>query len=170
MRRWIRLHLLFAVMCSLAFAQAAPKWESHVVSDSQNGSTFTELRLQGTYVVPPRMSNEQPALIVRCANGKVLENYFSFGAVLSQHTGGLYLVELEAMIDNRRRPIGVDEVSPDGMSAYFPRKELKRMLNAQLVTIGAVEFAGPQMLAKFEMPNSEPVFSACGEDMFLKHK
>jgi hypothetical protein len=90
--------------------------------------------------------------------------------VLSHHAGGLYPVELEAHIDNVRRPIGVQDLSPDGTSAYFPRRELKRMLAARKVLVGAVEFAGPQMLASFSMPDSSPVFSACGHDFILKQK
>jgi hypothetical protein len=88
--------------------------------------------------------------------------------LLSQHVGGLHLVQLEARVDNVRRPIGVDELSPDGMSAYFPRSELKRMLMARKVLVGAVEFAGPEMQASFLMPDPAPVLASCGHDWILK--
>jgi hypothetical protein len=145
----------------------APQWKSRVVSDPGQES-YTELSLQGTYVVPPSNVAAQPALIVQCANGKVLGNFFSFGAVLSQHVGGLYRVELQARIDGVRRPIGVDELSPDGTAAYFSRDDLRRILWARQVEVRAVEFAGPQMQAAFSIPDSSPIYDACGREKVLK--
>jgi hypothetical protein len=162
--------LVCALGSATALCQDTPGWNSRIVADEAQGTSYVELSLKGTYLTPPSVVAAQPALVIECANGKVRENYFSFGAVLSHHAGGLYPVELEAHIDNVRRPIGVQDLSPDGTAAYFPRRELKRMLAARKVLVGAVEFAGPQMLASFSMPDSSPVFSACGHDFILKQK
>ncbi|MGB6688369.1 MAG: hypothetical protein WBE76_11055 [Terracidiphilus sp.] len=169
MRLWAGVPLLCAIASGFAFSQTAPAWDIHIVSDPQFGS-YTELRLQGAYVKPPNNVAAQPSLVVRCSDGKVLQNYFSFGAVLSVNVGGLHPVRLETTIDNVPTVIRVDDLSIDGTAAYFPRRELNRMLYAKQVTVGAVEFAGPPILAKFAMPDSAPVFAACGEDRFLKHK
>jgi hypothetical protein len=160
---------LCIVASGIAFSQAAPAWDSRVVSDPQFGS-YTELRLPGTYVNPPNNVAAQPTLVVRCSDGKVLQNYFSFGAVLSVHVGGLHPVRLETTIDDFHTVIRVDDLSVDGTAAYFPRRDLNSMLYAKQVTVGAVEFAGPPILAKFAMPDRAPVFAACGEDRFLKRK
>jgi hypothetical protein len=162
-----------AAALSQAGAAAAaddPQWTSREISDSDFGGTYIELNLAGTYVTPPSVANAEPALVVDCANHKVLKNYFAFGAVLSQHVGGLHRVELEAYDDDVRRPIIVDELSPDGTSANFSRLELKRMLAAHKVTVRAIELGGPPFLASFIMPDSTPVFSACGQDFILKRK
>jgi hypothetical protein len=161
--------LACALGSTAIFSQDGPKWNSRTVADQGPGASFVELSLQGTYLIPPSVVSAEPVLVIHCSDGKVRENYISFGAVLSQHTGGLYPVELEATIDEVRRPIGVFDLSPDGTSAYFPRRDLKRMLSARKVLVGAVEFAGPQMLASFAMPDSSPVLSACGHDWALKH-
>jgi len=160
--------LVCASACAAAVSQTAPQWKSRVITDAEQGATYTELTLQGTYLVPPTNVNAQPSLVVQCADGKVQGNFFSFGAVLSLHVGGLYHVELQARIDDVRHPIGVDELSPDRTAAYFSRSDLKRMLFAKQIVVRAVEFAGPQMQASFTMPDASPIFDACGHDWILK--
>jgi hypothetical protein len=150
-------------------AQTAPEWASRTISDKDVGD-YVELELHGVYVRPPSVVSAEPVLVIDCASGKVLKNYFSFGAVLSHHAGGNFPVELEAFVDNVRRPIGVQDMSPDYTAAYFPRRELRRMLVAKKVLVGAVEFAGPQMQASFTMPDPAPVFEACGKDRFLQQR
>jgi len=169
MRLWAGAALVCAITSGIALCQTAPQWSTHVVSDPQFGS-YTELRLPGAYVKPPSNVTAQPSLVIRCSEGKVLQNYFSFGAVLSVNVGGLHPVRLETTIDNFHTVIRVDDVSIDGTAAYFSRRDLNIMLYAKQVTVGAVEFAGPPILAKFDMPDSGPVFAACGEDRFLKRK
>ena len=159
---------VFAALCGAGCAQEAPKWKSRIVTDKATRASHVELSLQGIYITPPSVVEAQPVLVVQCANGKIEENYFSFGAMLSQRVGGLHPVQLEATVDNVRHAIGVQDLSPDGMSAYFPRRELKRMLVARKVLVGAVEFAGPEMLASFAMPDPAPVLSSCGHDWILK--
>lgn len=167
MRHWLGAILCCAAASLLGFSQAAPKWEGHPVT-GVDGDTYTEFQLQGSYLKPPNNIAAQPSLIVRCENGKVIQNFFSFGAVLSQHVGGIHPVRLETEIDNSHRVIEVDDVSPDWTSAFFSRKDLNRMLQAKVVKVGAVEFAGPVILAMFTMPNPDPVYSACGKDKFLQ--
>ncbi|HUH62273.1 MAG TPA: hypothetical protein VLZ50_04715 [Terracidiphilus sp.] len=167
MRNWICALLWCAAASTLALSQAAPKWVSHRV-DGEAGEVFDELLLQGTYIKPPNNITAQPSLIVRCEKGKVIQTFFSFGAVLSQSVGGLHPVRLEAEIDKYHRVIEVDNVSPDWTAAYLSRKDLGRMLQAKIVKIGAVEFAGPVIQAEFDMPNPDPVYSACGKDASLK--
>jgi hypothetical protein len=159
-----------AVWGAAALAQDGPKWTSRNVSDPSLGFEYVELTLEGNYSTPPSVVSAQPSLVIECAGGKVLRSYFSFGAVLSVHAGGQFLVQLEAYIDNVRRPIGVDEVSADRTSAFFPRSELRRMLNARQLRVGAVEFAGPEMFASFTIPDSSPVAAACGQDWNPKRK
>jgi len=165
--------LLLLSACAIAgargHAQVAPKWESHVVSEP-DGATVTELSLLGVYRTPPSIVKAQPVMVVQCANGKVLNSYFSFGAVLSQYAAGLHPVELELYLDNVRRPIFSDSLNEDGTSAYFSHKELKRILAVHELRVGAVEFAGPQMQATFILPDITPVLAACGEDSILKRK
>ena len=147
-----------------------PQWTSHTVTDATRGTPYVELSLQGSYVVGPSLVDDaRPALVVQCANGKILGNFFSFGALLSLHVGGLYHVELQTRIDNEKRHIIVDELSSDRMSAFFSRGDLKRVLDARHVVVFAVEFAGPQMQADFTMPRSSPIFAACGQDWVLNH-
>jgi hypothetical protein len=169
MVRRIIVPLLCAVICHVAFAQPASQWQSSDISDPQAGK-YTELRLAGTYVKPPQNIAAQPSLVIRCSEGKVLQNYFSFGAVLSVHVGGLHPVRLETTIDNVQTVIRVEDVSVDGTAAYFSRRELNEMLYAKQITVGAVEFAGPPILASFTMPDPAPVFAVCGEDRFLKRR
>lgn len=148
----------------------APQWKSRVVTDTAQGTSYVELTLQGTYLVPPTLVDDaQPALVVQCANGKILENLFSFGAVLSLHVGGLYHVELQTRIDDVKRPIIVDDLNADRTAAFFSRGDLKRILDAKHVVVFAVEFAGPQMQASFTMPPPAPIFAACGQDWVLTH-
>ncbi len=167
MRVWIGALLSCAAISALGFSQAAPKWESRIVG-GVNGDTYTEFQLQGSYLKPPHNIAAQPSLIVRCESGKVIQNFFSFGAVLSQSVGGIHPVRLETEIDNAHRVIEVDNVSPDWTAAFFSRKDLNRMLRAKVVKVGAVEFAGPVIQAQFTMPDPDTVYSACGKDPFLK--
>src|SRR5277367_3675175 len=88
--------LLVVCLSSPAFSQDGPKWQSRVVTGDDPGDSYTELSLQGSYVKPPSFVSAQPVLIVDCVKGKIRENYFSFGAVLSVHNGGNFPVELEA--------------------------------------------------------------------------
>lgn len=167
MRRWTFALLLCAIAGVLAYSQPAPKWVSHRVS-ADDGDAFDELMLQGTYLKPPTNTTAQPSLVVRCENGKVIQNFFSFGAVLSQSVGGLHPVRLETEIDKSKRVIEVDDVSPDWTAAYFSRKDLGRILQAKIVKVGAVEFAGPVIQAEFDLPDPGPIESACGKDPALK--
>jgi hypothetical protein len=173
MKVWSCVLLLFAATGAICFPQAAPnsspaapQWVSHQVS-GDDGEAFDELLLQGTYLKPPKNVAAQPSLIVRCENGKVIQNFFSFGAVLSQSVGGLHPVRLETQIDSYHKVIDVDDVSPDWTAAFFSRKYLYRIVHAKVVKVGAVEFAGPVIQAKFAMPDPEPVYSACGKDKSL---
>ena len=165
--RLASLCMVCALACA-AFSQDAPLWKSRIVTDPADKTTYTELTLQGTYLIPPNNVNAQPALVVQCADGKLLGALFNFGAVLSQHVGGLYRVELQARIDGVRRPIGVDNLNPDGTAAYFSISDLRRVLWARQVVVRAVEFAGPQMEASFTIPDSSAVYDACGRERALK--
>lgn len=151
-------------------AQDAPQWKSQTLSDPAGTGTYIELRLAGRYETPPTVVAAQPVLVIQCAGGKVQQNFFSFGAVLSRMAAGLHPVELEAFLDGVRRPIFSDEQSEDGMSAYFSRRDLRRILNVHALRIGAVEMNGPQMVATFTLPDPEPVYAACGQDSVLKRK
>jgi hypothetical protein len=166
MRHWTCVLLLCVAAGALAFSQAAPQWVSRQVN-GDDGESFDELFLQGAYLKPPTNIAAQPSLIIRCEKGKVIQDFFSFGAVLSQSVGGLHPVRLETEIDKDHRVIDVDDVSPDWTAAYFSRKELYRILHAKIVIVGAVEFAGPVIQAKFTMPDPAPVYAACGKDKFL---
>ncbi len=167
MRLFIGALLCCAAASVPGFSQAAPRWEGHPVT-GDDGGTFTEFQLQGSYLKPPHNIAAQPSLIVRCENGKVIQNFFSFGAVLSQHVGGLHPVRLETEIDNLHKVIEVDDVSPDWTAAFFSRKDLNRMLRAKVVKVGAVEFAGPVIQAQFVMPDPEQIYSTCGKDPYLR--
>jgi hypothetical protein len=166
MRHWTGVLLLLAAAGALAFSQAAPKWVSRQVK-GEDGEAFDELFLQGTYLKPPTNIAAQPSFVVRCENGKVIQSFFSFGAVLSQSVGGLHPVRLETEIDNLHKVIDVDDVSPDWTTAFFARKYLYPIVHAKVIKVGAVEFAGPVIEAEFNMPDPAPVYSACGKDKSL---
>lgn len=176
-RRWLAMALCAmavatagALASTAVWAQDAPQWKSQTLTDPNGAGTYTELRLVGTYLKPPTVVAAQPVLVIQCAGGKIQQNFFSFGAVLSQMAAGLHPVELEAYLDNVRRPIFSDQLSEDAMSAYFSRRDLKRILNAHSLRIGAVEMNGPQMMATFTMPDPEPIYQACGQDSVLKRR
>ena len=166
------LWLVFVLLAS-AFqvrAQDANTWQHQKIDDSLHGKTIDSFLLQGKYLTPPRMpgDGEAPMLVIRCIKGKVEQNYFNFNAVLATRHGSIFPIMMEARIDGKSANIGADNVSTDGSSAYFPRSDLKKILHARVVIIGANEYLGPEIVAQFDIPDSAVVFAACGSDRMLK--
>lgn len=152
------LLVTLALAVNGAFAQNA--WQ-HVLQ----GKTTDVFRLEGKYLAPPPnlSSSTAPALIVRCSQGHLQQNYLDFNAVLAARPGS-FPAMMEARIDGNPTYIGADAISPDGRSAYFPRSDLKKILHARQVVIGADENSGPEILVQFEMPDAASIQAACGGD------
>jgi hypothetical protein len=158
------------ILVSQANAQTAITWQHKTIDDPLHAKTIDAFVLEGKYVTPPRLvtTGQNPVLVIRCMKGKVEQNYFNFNAVLATRTGSIFPVMMDARIDGKSTTIGADDISTDGTSAYFPRSDLKRILRARLVIVGANEYLGPEIEAQFEIPDTTAVFAACGSDRMLK--
>jgi hypothetical protein len=165
-----RFLLVVAIFMSEASAQTAVTWQHQTIDDPLHAKTIDTFTLQGKYLTPPRAvtTGQIPVLVIRCVKGKVEQNYFNFYAVLATRAGSIYPVMMEARIDGKSTSIEADGVSTDGTSAYFPRYELKKVLRAHVVIVGANEYLGPEIEAQFDIPDTKAVFAACGSDRMLK--
>src|ERR1700744_624881 len=143
LRRILALFILLAFGKHL-FSQSLG-WITTPFTDelhAQTGSIFT---LNGQYLTAPKIAGAPgPQLVVKCIDGKVVESFVRFGAVLDVQSGRIFPVMMESRIDGKKGNIGADNVSTDGTAAFFPRSDLRTMLRAHRVILGADEYLGPE--------------------------
>jgi len=147
------------------------QWQYAKDDDLLHGKVHDRFILEGVYLTPPRLPTTVPSIVVECSAGKVEQNYFSTGAVVahrdqSQH--GMLL--LEGRIDGKRDDFLTTGLSTDRQSVFFTRIDLKGVLAAKQVIVGAYEYMGAQVVMRFDIPDPSPVMEKCGSDRMLRTK
>ena len=150
---------------------ATAQWQYVKKDDPLNAKVHDQFVLEGSYLTPPRLPGQAPSIVVECFDGKVEQNYFNTGAVVvhrdqSQH--GTLL--LEERIDGKKSVILTTGLSTDGQSVFFTRYDLRDILHAKQVIIGAYEYMGAQVVMRFDIPDPSPVMEKCGSDRMLRGK
>ena len=179
-RKAMKLALSVCAVSSLLRAVAhqtdAPsQWEYAREDDALHAKVHDRFILEGVYLTPPRLATRRPAIVVECSGGKVEHNYFSVGAVVDKIgdtvLGAPLIAGFEARIDGKKTVVvGPDHISTDGQVLYFSKVGLANVLNANQVIVGANEYLGPQVVMRFDIPDSSPVMKKCGSDRMLKRK
>jgi hypothetical protein len=169
-RHALAIWTVVMVALGITASAQAPSWHSEQFTDALHGVSGVTFTLSGDYLTAPRLpaNGFRPTLVVKCSGGKVKENYISFGAVLNAQAGRLYPVMMESRLDGKKGTIGADDLSTDGMSAYFSRSELRNILKSRKVIVGADEYLGPEIVVQFDLPDSSQLMQACGSDRMLK--
>jgi len=139
--------------------------------DALAGKVHDKFILDGKYLKPPRTVTSTPSLVIVCDDGKVKQNYFFTGTVITRKEGSSDLVmSLPARIDGKKTSILGNAVSTDGQSVFFTRVDLKTVLRAHLVIVGVDEYLGAEVVIQFDMPDPTEVLSKCANDRILKDK
>jgi len=144
-------------------------WQYLKNDDPLHSQVHDRFILEGVYLTPPRVGTRAPTIVVECSGGKVENNYFNVGAVVDYHAGGIFpdVNGFEVRVDGKKKRLLVNSVSTDGQAMYFTRVDLKTVLNAKQVIVGANEYLGPQVVMRFDIPDPSPVLEKCGSDRNL---
>jgi hypothetical protein len=164
--------ILPAVAQESKAADTPAQWRYVKDDDLLHGKVHDRFILDGVYLTPPHLPTTTPSIVVECSAGKVEQNYFSAGAVIvhkeqSQHS---MLLLLEGRIDGKETAFLTTGLSTDGQSAFFTRYDLKGILAAKQVIVGAYEYMGAQVVMRFDVPDPSPVMEKCGADRMLKRR
>jgi hypothetical protein len=151
-------------------SQAQALWQHSTAEDQLHGKTEEQFTLAGKYLTAPRVAanGSTPLLVVTCSYGHVTANYFSFGAVVNADSSSLFPVLMEERLDDKFGVLPGNAVSTDGTAVYFTRSDLGKILKHRLLVVGADEYLGPKIVAKFEIPDSSALFAACSSDSVLR--
>jgi len=150
-------------------ADTPAQWQYVKDDDPLRAKVHDRFVLEGVYLTPPRLPTQTPTIVVECSAGKVDQNYFNVGAVIvhrdqSQH-GPLII---EGRIDGKKKDLLTTGLSTDGQSVFFTRLDLKDVLAAKQVIVGAYEYMGAQVVMRFDIPDPAPVMDKCGSDRMLR--
>jgi len=147
---------------ALAVLPAQPQWQYVKKADPLHGKVIDGFVLDGVYLTPPSISTTTPSIVVRCSAGKVESSYFAVGAVVDITRA------LEARFDGKSHTIYAADKSTDGTSIYLIEADLKGILEAHQVIVGANEYLGPQVVMQFEVPDPSQVMEKCGAGRVLR--
>jgi hypothetical protein len=157
---------------AFTLAQAATVWEYTKKADPLRNQTVDVFVLKGSFVTSPRTGAANPSLVIACTDGKVHQNFFNFGTAVHYEggpgTGTWAHTNLKANIDGKRTGIYANHMSEDGQAAYFTRGELKNILKAHHLAVGAREVIGGELIAEFDIPDPAPIFEKCGKDSAIR--
>lgn len=171
-RKSLLLVVFLGISCVLE-AQSRPNgyWNVSSERDELHAKDVTVINLAGEYLTAPTgtVPSIRPLLVVRCSDHKVTENFVSFGAVLQIRKSSLFPVMMESRIDGKKGEIGATGLSSDGTAVFFSRSDLRAILKARTVILGADQYLGPEIIVKFDIPTASEILQACGEDRILKH-
>lgn len=165
MRRLVICFCIF-FLTSVAIGQSPSlAWIHTVKNDPLRGTNSDVFVLAGNYLTSPRAPSPgfTPAIVVVCEDGKVKQNYFSFGAVISDR-------HLEGRFDEKHVSIVGDDLSSDGQSVLFARVDLARVLKAHKVIVGALEYLANQVVMEFDIQDSSELLQTCSRDRILAYE
>jgi hypothetical protein len=178
MKRYFLPFFIAAAICSAsASAQEKPEWRQRRFRDEDFLNAKVHERfvfaLDGKFLKGGAFLSERPVLVISCSDGKVEKNYFSLRGFdnlektsVSAPAGGP--TSLEARVDDKKTTILVDGQS-GASSFFFPRRDLKKLLKAHQVIIGA-KYLGSQVVMQFDIPDPAPVLAGCAQDRVLNDK
>ena len=148
---------------------ATAQWQYAKKDDPLHAKMRDRFILEGVYLTPPRLQGKTPSIVVECSDGKVEQNYFNVGAVIvhrDQNQHGPLIIE--GRIDGKKKDLLTTGLSTDGQSVFFTRLDLKDILAAKQVIVGAYEYMGAPVVMRFDIPDPAPVMEKCGSDRMLR--
>ena len=157
----------------VTLAQIASRWEYTEQHDPLRNQTADVFVLKGTFAASPRSGAVDPSLVIACMDGKVHRNFFDFGTAIRYEggpgTGTWAHTYLKANIDGKKTSINANHVSDDGHTAFFTRGELKNILKAHRVVVGARELlGGGEFISEFDISDPSQIFDKCAKDSAIR--
>jgi hypothetical protein len=175
----------FLLLALCLASQCVGQWQREERTDAFRGTKFTEFKLEGRFLTPPRSASLiSPALVIQClpgehsvgyhvvTGGKFLTAFLFVGPVMDSQ---LTALAVQFRLDDGKVQTEAWTVSKDFSSAFFPETTLNTLLYGHFlphkegtgpptktVKIAADQFVGGEVVMQFEMPDPTPLAEACG--------
>jgi hypothetical protein len=180
--------LLFKPAIFAQTSTAVQAWTREEKSDPLRGTQFSQFRLGGRYLTPPKNAapDAVPSMIVRCRSGnhnhghvrgQFLEGYIFVGSVVDSHVSDDLSgrVTVQFRLDDGKLQVAGWGNSTDYSAIFFDSEDFNNLLyghmlphkentNPQVrkVVIGVPEYLGGEIVMQFDMPDSTDVAETCG--------
>ncbi|MGA2773199.1 MAG: hypothetical protein ABSG26_20520 [Bryobacteraceae bacterium] len=177
--------MLLALVSQLHLIAQPPTWAKTDRSDALHGTSFTEFKLAGKFLVAPRQSTfTAPVLVLQCRpdarghgrahmNDHFLKGWIATGAVLDSGV-------VEYRLDDAKLQRAAWDVSTDRSGLFlnapncwdcnlntiiYGRKDPPKegaTPRTQKIILGVSEYLGAEIQMQFDLPDSAEVLEACG--------
>jgi hypothetical protein len=150
---------VLSVVASVSVCAQGPSWTFHSIDDPLHAKVHNQFVLEGKYLTPPNKPIGQPPLTVSCTDGRFDSFIFEIGGIVDEQRASV-----EGRIDGKAKPVGIDGRSTDQEALFLSTFDVKKVINAKLVILGAQEYLGPQVVVQFDMPDPGPIYQSCSKE------